>query len=271
MKSLTLAAFTVALATTAVAAPALATPNLSVSTTAPAGVKYYDTATYRVSVKNVGTSTSTGGSLQIDLPKTATSPQVYTLGQVTALPPGCTLAASRITCSIASTKKGVTRNYDFGFKAPYSASPIAFTARIVPAWTGDATGNNVTTRTLALSGHPTAVTVGGAYENRHCTGTGLSAFFECTPFPSSITSHDSFFLAGGVLSFGPDLDGQGYGGAWQQNSTDSLSFQITELGEVVAEFEGRGIGGGCFEGLTRFWTSPGVLSPYVSPYEVCPL
>jgi hypothetical protein len=270
MKSLTLAAFTVALATTAAAGTASAAADLSVSTSAPSGVRYYDTATYRVSVTNVGNQTSTGGSLQIDLPRTATSPQVYTLGQVTSLPSGCSLAASRITCSIASTKKGVTRNYDFGFKAPYSASPIAFTARIVPAWTGDAGGNNVTTRTLALSGHPTAVTVGGAYENRHCTGTGLSAFFECTLFPSSLSSHESTFGAGGVMTFTPDVD-PAYSGAWQQNSSDSLSFQIFELGVLVAEFEGQGVGGGCFEGLTRFWTSPGVLSPYVSPYEVCPL
>ncbi len=110
-----------------------------------------------------------------------------------------------------------------------------------------------------------------AYENRHCTGTGLPSFFECSLFPSSSTSHESFFLTGGAVSFGPDLDGQGHGGAWQQNRKDSLSFQIHELVVVVAEFEGRGIGGGCFEGVTRFWTSPGVLSPYVSPYEVCPL
>ena len=110
-----------------------------------------------------------------------------------------------------------------------------------------------------------------AYENRHCTGTGLPSFFECSLFPSSSTSHESFFLTGGAVSFGPDLDGQGHGGAWQQNRKDSLSFQIHELVVVVAEFEGRGIGGGCFEGVTRVWTSPGVLSPYVSPYEVCPL
>ncbi|MBT9561131.1 MAG: hypothetical protein IV100_34225 [Myxococcales bacterium] len=270
MKSLTLAAVSAALATTAFAATASAAADLAVSTSAPAGVRYYDAATYRVSVTNVGNQTSTGGSLQIDLPRTATSPQVYTLGQVTSLPSGCTLAASRITCAIPSTKRNVTRNYDFGFKAPYSASPIAFSARIVPAWTGDAAGNNLTSHTLALSGHTTAVTEGAAYENRHCTGTGLSAFFECTLFPSSISSHETTFAAGGVMTFTPDVD-PAYTGAWQQNSTDSLSFQIFESGVVIAEFEGQGIGGGCFEGLTHFWDAPGVLSPYVSPYEVCPL
>ena len=57
MKSLTLAAFSAALATTAFAATASAAADLAVSTSAPAGVHYYDTATYRVSVKNVGNQT----------------------------------------------------------------------------------------------------------------------------------------------------------------------------------------------------------------------
>ncbi len=253
------------------AANAFAAADLSVTTTAPAGVKYYDIATYRVSVKNVGNTSSSGGRVEIDLPKTGTSPQVYTLGQVTAVPAGCTLAASRITCTFGTTKKGVTRNYDFGFKAPYSSAPIALTARVVPTWTGDPAANNLTTRTLALSGHSFTIPDGYATDIRHCTGSAsLTSFFECTLFPSSISNHGSVFAAGGVVNFDVGVD-PAYTGAWQQPAADQLTFQYFENGVLVAEFDGRGVGGGCFEGLTRFWDAPGVLSPYVSPYEVCPL
>ncbi len=264
MKTLSAFVLGLAFATTAAAAP-----DLRVTTSAPTGVKYYDVATYRVSVKNIGNHSSSGGTLQIDLPKTATSPQVYTLGQVTSLPLGCTLAASRISCTFGTTSKGATRNFDFGFKAPYSAGPLAFTARMLPSASNDPAANNVATHTFVLGAHASLIPAGLATENRHCTGTNLSSFFECSLFPSSISSHPTTFEAGGVISFGADVD-PAYTGTWQQPTSDRLTFQYFEAGALMAEFDGRGVGGGCFEGVTRFLTAPGVYSPYVSPYEVCP-
>ena len=57
----------------------------------------------------------------------------------------------------------------------------------------------------------------------------------------------------------------GYTGTWWQTSPDRLQFQYVDTsGATVATFDGRGVGGPCFEGKTTF---PGSL--YMSMYEVC--
>ena len=95
----------------------------------------------------------------------------------------------------------------------------------------------------------------------HCTGQGLTAFYECSLYPSSLSGHVVALAADGTLSF-PNQ--QGYDGTWAQATSDSLEMTYTLNGQVVAEFSGSGVGGDCFEGLTTF---PG--SAWVSPYEVC--
>lgn len=94
------------------------------------------------------------------------------------------------------------------------------------------------------------------------TGTGLTSFFECTLFPSSISSHDTVFNADQTISF-PGAAAN-YTGTWSQPSADRLVFSYFEDGLLVASFDGRGVNSNCFEGKTIF---PG--SAYVSMYEVC--
>ena len=96
--------------------------------------------------------------------------------------------------------------------------------------------------------------------NMHCTGTGLAAFYECTLFPSSISSHPITFQSGNSI----DLGVAGYSGYWTQPTTDSLYFEYYYGTDTVAVFYGEGVSGSCFEGLTTF---PG--SGWVAPYEVC--
>jgi hypothetical protein len=96
--------------------------------------------------------------------------------------------------------------------------------------------------------------------NRHCTGTGLTAWYECTLFPSSISQHTAEFHADGTITFPGEPD---FTGGWSQNGDDHLAFTYYELGTPVASFEGRGASASCFEGLTAF--DP----PWVAPYEVC--
>jgi hypothetical protein len=98
--------------------------------------------------------------------------------------------------------------------------------------------------------------------NEHCTGTSLASFYECTLYPSSISSHDITLESDGTISF--DGDPPDYTGAWSSSPDDQLSFTYSYDGTVVAEFEGYGVSSSCFEGLTTF---PG--SSYVAPYEVC--
>ena len=102
--------------------------------------------------------------------------------------------------------------------------------------------------------------------NRHCTGTGLTAWYECTLFPSSISSHQAEFHDDGTITIPGEPD---YSGQWTVTTTvdgNFLEFYYEDPSGVVAEFEGWGADAACFEGLTTF---PG--SSYVAPYEVCPL
>jgi hypothetical protein len=98
--------------------------------------------------------------------------------------------------------------------------------------------------------------------NRHCTGQGLTAFYECIVSPGSITSHDITLNADGSITFANAP--ASYTGIWFQQLDDRLTFVYYDAGQLVAAFRGTGVGGDCFEGITLF---PG--SAYNSAYEVC--
>ena len=103
-----------------------------------------------------------------------------------------------------------------------------------------------------------------AADNDHCTGQGLTSYFECTLFPSSISSHDTVFEPGGVISF-PSAPST-YTGTWTQNPTNqTLQFKYYDGGGEVASFVGVAVSNGCFEGRVDF-TPP---SNYMSMYSVC--
>lgn len=95
----------------------------------------------------------------------------------------------------------------------------------------------------------------------HCTGTNLTAYYECTLFPSSISSHEHIFEDGGIVSLSSVYD-HGYAGAWSV-SDEWLYFEYTYYGAVEATFIGRGVTANLWEGLTDFG------SAYVAPYSVC--
>ncbi len=98
----------------------------------------------------------------------------------------------------------------------------------------------------------------------HCTGgASLTSFFECELFPSSISSHETIFDAGGTITF--IAAPAGYTGTWTHPpSQNRLQFDYADGTGVVATFDGRGVDAKCFEGKTVFRGSP-----YVSLYEVC--
>ena len=114
-----------------------------------------------------------------------------------------------------------------------------------------------------LLNYDVTVAVGDIATNRHCTGQGLTSFFECLLFPSSISFHDVEFLSGGEIAIPNEPD---YGGSWSQPDGHTLEVTYVDLisNTVVAEFVGYGTNASCFEGITTF---PG--SAYISPYEVC--
>lgn len=254
--------FLLALPLLLTATPALAAaPNLVVSVAPPTGTMVYATGRTTVTVANTGNKDSTSVTLTIQLPATHTSPQVYVMGNVIALS-GCTQSGTALTCGLGIIRKNHSTQVWFDLQLPESSAPLAFSANAPQA--GDSNpANNSASWTVDPVNYANAVTSGGTVTNSHCTGTGLTAFFECTKFPGSISFHDTVLNGDGSISF-PGQD-PGYGGSWSQPTAQSLHFVYTYGGSTVATFDGNGVDGGCWEGVTTFPNSS-----YVSPYEVCP-
>ncbi|MBL8786023.1 MAG: hypothetical protein JNJ59_14075 [Deltaproteobacteria bacterium] len=256
-----------ALALMTLAPSAMAAADLKTTlTTSPSTALVYSTARYTVTVANIGNKNATSSTVRIDLPATHTSPQVYVLGTLGAKSPSCTQTGTRLDCALGTINKGTSTSVFFDIALPVSTSPFVFTATAATPVAENSTSNNVASRTAAQSFYATTVGAPVTMNNSHCTGTGLTSYYECTRFPSSISTHQAVFNADGSISIPGQPD---YTGQWTVTATPSgsfLEFYYEELGAGVAiEFEGWGSSASCFEGLSTF---PG--STYVSPYKVCP-
>jgi hypothetical protein len=244
------------------AATASAAPDLQTSLSVPAGELVYDSALVEVTVANTGSRHANNVEVVIQLPETNTSPQVYTMGDVTGRDSGCAQVGTAVVCDLGRVRKGQSATRWLEIALPWSDGSLDFTASASSTSGEDNPADNTDSGAASLVYVDSAIAGPVDYVARHCTGVGLEAFYECTLFPSSISTHDGIFEGDGSVSFPPPYGD--YSGSWTQDSDDHLYFQYTLFGDVVAEFEGNGVGGDCFEGLTTF---PG--SSYVSPYEVC--
>ncbi len=258
--------FALALAASLATIPAWAAPagpNLTVSVTAPL-VSVYQTGGYNVQVRNIGNKVAPAVTLTIQLPRTATSPQVFIMGTLGSFSSTCTRSGTVLTCSLGSIAKNAQTSVFFDLALPYSTNPLIIAASA--ATTGDTNpANNSVNFTATPLTVTAAVTPDVVQTNSHCTGSPtLSSYFECTLFPSSISSHDTILNTGGTISF-PGVTGAYTGEWWVTPSQNRLQFQYFEAGDLVAEFDGRGVSAKCFEGKTTFPLSP----DYVSLYKVC--
>jgi hypothetical protein len=257
--------FTLALAASLVSTAAFAGPDLTTNLLMPSPV-VYQSANYRVAVKNIGNAHANVVTVTIGLPATHTSPQVFPMGTVGTLPTNCSRSNTTITCTINQIKIGKTATITIPMTVPFSSAPLVFTS------TASVNGetqffNNADSDSPIVQYVSTPITATTLYGIDHCTGTGLTAWFECTKFPSSISSHDHWQNDDGTISIplAPD-----YSGAWWQlngSSPDAtrLSFEYyDEASALVGTFEGRGVGSGCFEGVMDFHNG------WVSPYSLCP-
>jgi len=261
----------VVLATLMAAPSALAASDLRTTmTVSPVTTLVYNNATYTVAVKNIGNQSASNCSVVINLPATHTSPQVYVLGNLGSRSASCAQSGTRLTCTLGSISRNATKTVFFNIGLPVSAAPLTFVATASTTSTENTLTNNSATMNASQSFYNTPVNaVPGTpvtMNNRHCTGTGLTAWMECTFFPSSIASHQAEFHDDGTIT----IPGQpAYSGEWTLTTTangNSLYFYYDDGTGVVIEFNGWGADANCFEGLSTF---PG--SSYVSPYEVCPL
>ncbi len=255
-----------ALAVSLAAVPAWAAPagpNLSVSVTAPL-VSVYQTGGYNVRVRNVGNKPAPAVMLTIELPRTATSPQVSVMGTLGAFTSTCTRSGTVLSCPLGSIAKGAQRSVFFDLALPYSTNPLVITASAATTGDTNPTNNTVTVTPTPLT-VTAAVTPDVVQTNSHCTGSpSLSSYFECTLFPSSISTHDTILNTDGTIGF-PGVAGAYTGDWWVTPSQNRLQFRYFEAGDLVAEFDGRGVSAKCFEGKTTFPPNPA----YVSLYKVC--
>ena len=266
------------------ASPALAAPpapNLSVNISAPVSApNVYAYAVYTVNVANIGNRDADGVNLTIQLPKTNTSPQVYTMGTLGAFDGRCALggavgtaAGTKLVCTLGTVRKSRSTDVTFNMALPEKTGALVIDATATTTTTPETNpANNSASRTAILNYYTHTINTAATYTNQHCTGTGLTAFFECTLFPGSLTSHPSQFSggpAGGTITLPGQPD---YDGVWAlAGQTLTFSYRQISTNTVVAEFSGRGVPStGCFEGLTRFPDGSGGYSTYVAPYHVCP-
>jgi uncharacterized repeat protein (TIGR01451 family) len=251
-----------AAATFLVSTPALAAADLAVSIPATPAAHVYDSATYTVNIDNIGNRRAKNVQVLIDLPATNTSPAVHVMGELDAVDSRCVLANTQLRCNLGHLRKNRSTSISFDLELPEATTPLSFTATASSTNNDSNPANDSATYTPTLLNYSTTVADGDLADVRHCTGSSLTSFFECTVSPSSIATHSVEFHGDGTLSF-PDQPA--YDGTWSQTSSDSLSMTYTYNGIVRAEFEGYGTSPGCFEGITTFPQT----STWVSAYEVC--
>jgi Domain of unknown function DUF11 len=242
-------------------AQAAAAPDLTTTITPPTTVDVDVAGTWTVAVNNVGNKNAANVSLVIQLPVTNTSPTVHIMGDLSGWSSTCSNVGSTITCSLGQVNKWTSKSRTFTIALPWSSEDIEVSATATTTTTESNTANNGDLEVANVIYQTVSVPAPATVSVNHCTGTNLTAYFECRLYPSSISSHSQDFLADGTLEF--PLYGPEYGGTWTVTGTE-MYFNITEYGITTAEFLGNGVGGGCYEGLTTF-----VGSSYVAPYEVC--
>lgn len=238
--------------------------DLTVNITGPAGVYVANPGTYQVLVANTGTKSAAGVMLTIALPRTHTSPVVHVLGTLGARDGRCTPSGTNLSCPLGSMPKNTSTVVTFTIALPQSSAPLVVGATVVTSSAELSTTNNNDSDTAHLLHPLTTVSAGQTAHVEHCTGTGLTSFFECVLYPSSISSHDFQVLSGGTLAFiGAPAS---YWGTWSQSAGgDRLLLEYYDGTSNEATFDGYAVGNDCFEGVTVFHPT----SPYVAPYRVC--
>jgi len=245
------------------ATPAFAKSDLDVTLYSPAAQLVDDVSSYDVVVANVGNRNASNVSLSIELPETNTSPSVFVMGVVGAFDSRCSQSGTELVCSLGRIRKNKSTTVSFDIALPYSAAPLDITVSASTTSSENTLSNNSDSASASQLYYTVAVGAPQTMVNWHCTGQGLSSFYECELSPGSLSTHDANYNTDGTITFSMATS---ITGLWQQPTPDTLNFQYWDGSQLVADFEGVGVDGGCFEGLTVF---PG--GPWVAPYQICPL
>lgn len=239
---------------------AFAASDLTTAISGPATQYVYESGTFTVTVNNIGNQSASNVTVAVQLPVTNTYP-VAIMGTLGSRSSGCTLSGSVMTCSLGTIARKKSASATFAFTFPESTQALGFTATAATSSAENSTSNNSSSYTAVLENYDVTFTPPRQVLNEHCTGTNLTSYYECTLFPSSISSFVATFNSDGTITV------PGYStilGYWHQTAPDALSFEYYDAGELSASFEGYGVSSTCWEGATYFPNST-----YMSMYRVC--
>lgn len=235
--------------------------DLSVEVRGPNRSFVYTPYVYRVRVENVGGTRAENAKVNVDLPLTATSPQVHVLGRISSIDTKCQLVNNRLECDLGRIKPGKRKTVKFTYVLPVTTRSLSFTANSTADV--DANSNNDSdTKVLIPKYQANVILAPQPVTNFHCTGSpALTSFYECEVSPTSVTDHPTTLNADGTISFAVP----NYTGTWFQPNSKELKFTYEANNTTILEFHGYAISSTCFDGLSTFPTNQN----YVSPYRVC--
>ena len=262
-KIIVLSFFLTLIALSAVTASATPPPpaDLQVQLQGPSSAFVRSPYIYTVNVKNTSGTTASGVNVTVEFPLTNTSPTVHILGNLSGIDSRCQLISNKLQCNLGSIMKNKAKSFTFNFAFPVSTKVLELKATGSTTSSEPNTANNMSAIVPALAYPSNQITSANVLVSL-CTGRGLTSYFECELYPSSISQFTATLNVGGTMT----LPEPGYVGQWDQfTSTQQLHFIITDGNGFSAEFNGFAINSTCFEGITTFIPDNG----YNSAYKVC--
>lgn len=247
------------------AAVAMATPpppaDLRVQFQGPATAVVYSPYVYTATIRNIGNQKADNVRLIVDLPMTNTSPQQFILGTLAGYnTTKCSIVALKLQCELGRINQNQQQVITFNFSLPISSQTLKLKATASTTSNEPNQSNNQVELTPTL-GYSTVEITSANVLNSHCTGTGLTSYFECEKFPSSISYHTATLEADRTIT----LPEPGWTGQWDQPTLQQLHFTYTDNMGSGAEFNGFARSSTCFEGIVTFLPYTG----YNSAYRVC--
>jgi hypothetical protein len=186
------------------------------------------------------------------------------MGEVIAIDPRCTLDGTTLSCSLGKVRKFRSATVWFDAAFAHTDAPLTISANASSNVRDPSMGNNEANADVLLSYPVSPIVDGDDAVVEHCTGSGLTSFFECVLSPSSISSHAIEFHGNGTLDF-TNPSGTSFHGTWSQSPDDShLTMHYFDGLVPQATFVGRAVNASCFEGITTFPNSGNN-----SAYSIC--
>ena len=202
-----------ALSTVAPTAEAARRADVVPTLSLPASTTVYDEARIEVQVDNFGTRSAQDVELHIYLPQTNTSPTVHVLGDVGAMDSRCSLSDTTVVCQLGKIRKNRSKTAWVDLGMVWSSEDIVVDTAVATSTRESDARNNEDSAVATVAYVDEVLTGPVDVDNWHCTGSDLTAFYECTLYPSSISSHAIVLEAGGTIDFPGAAPGV-YGGAW---------------------------------------------------------